>query len=109
MSDVSVELKNALNCMEKYLPPNVGRISSISDEAGLNKCRDDYEKPPCSHLENSCHYGGGTFNQSYAVDIGDEENYSYIKQTADSCTQYVSYEINEGNHIHISTVSCPRN
>ncbi|OGF25171.1 hypothetical protein A2227_07570 [Candidatus Falkowbacteria bacterium RIFOXYA2_FULL_47_19] len=109
MSDASPELAEMLNCLRANLPEGVGRISSISDSYGLNQCRLHYDPRSCAHMENSCHYGGGTGNRSYAVDLGDEENISAITEAASQCSQYVGFILDEGNHIHISSVACPRN
>ena len=106
-------LRTLLGCMRKQLPRNVGRISSISDSdvvypATMDRCITNYSKPECDHTKNSCHYGCGTnTNWSCAVDFGDEENATAIKEAANYCG--AGFVLDEGNHIHVSTASCPNN
>jgi hypothetical protein len=107
--DASPDLQNLLNCMRGKLPNSVGEISSISDSAiaenGWNSCSINYKRPPCAHVKNSCHYGGGRqATQSYAVDFGDEQNSVKIIGAAKECgAKYVKLE---GNHIHVSSPNC---
>lgn len=120
--DMSPELAQILNCMRANLPSGVGEISSISD----SKYIDDSEKHDnhlescntyntcsltlCAHSCQSCHYGGGVINTngSYAVDFGDETNFSLLKKAAEKCDPgaYVEYE---DNHVHTSVSECPKN
>ncbi|MDP1629018.1 MAG: hypothetical protein Q8L57_00190, partial [bacterium] len=101
-ADASALLLNFLDCMAKNAPGDVGRISSISDSAGINTCSLNYSKPPCSHGSNSCHYGGSKCKgKSYAVDFGDEQNYQDLKSTALKCNSKAYIE-KEPDHVHIS-------
>lgn len=101
-SDASTQLKQFLDCMAQKVPGNVGRISSISDSAGIQTCLNNYSKPPCAHASNSCHYGGSNCKgQSYAVDFGDEQNYLALKSAAKQCNSQ-AYVIYEGDHVHVS-------
>lgn len=78
-SDASPALVNFLTCLDKELKEKPVKYSpltkeqivltSISDDAGLKKCRDNYSQPPCIHKNNSCHYGHGETNGSYAIDV----------------------------------------
>jgi len=114
--DMSQPLSNLLNCMRQKLPNNVGRISSISDSRLASSCRWGActSAECCSHSvpcntcgtrgSISCHYGGAgcsSQKKSYAVDFGDEENYSAISQAARDCDPN-SYVLFEGNHVHVS-------
>ena len=119
-SDVSKQLTQAdpalrtlLGCMRKQLSANQGRISSISDSdvvypKNMDRCITSYSKPECDHGKNSCHYGCGSNTEfSCAVDFGDEENKEYIEEAANYCK--AGFVLDEGNHIHVSTASCPKN
>jgi hypothetical protein len=113
ISAMSSELAQFLNCMRNNLPDGVGKISSISDSnhiSDLTEC--DQPNCPvmlCVHSCQSCHYGGGTnINKSYAVDLGDEENFNYFKKAANICDSG-SFILNGDDHIHISVSACPRN
>ncbi len=45
-------------------------ITSISDDDGLQKCRESYDANICAHEQGSLHYGGGTsVYGSYAADF----------------------------------------
>jgi hypothetical protein len=104
MTDASPHLIQFLDCMSANVPGNVGRISSISDSAGIQVCSANYSKPPCAHSNNSCHYGGTNPNckgKSFAVDFGDEQNYAILQEAAKKCKSQ-AYVLNEGNHVHIS-------
>lgn len=102
LADASSQLTQFLDCMAQKAPGNVGRISSISDSAGVQTCSLNYGKPPCAHASNSCHYGGQNCKgKSYAVDFGDEQNYQALKTAAQQCNSQ-AYVLDEGNHVHIS-------
>lgn len=103
LSDASPHLRQFLDCMAANVPGNVGRISSISDSAGIQVCSTNYSKPPCAHKNNSCHYGGSgkCKGQSFAVDFGDEQNYQALRTAAKQCKSQ-SYVFKEGSHTHIS-------
>lgn len=104
--DESFSLSLMLNCLRENMPLGVGRISSISDSEGLERCRDNYA-PPCAHSQNSCHYGGiNNSDGSYAVDLGDEENKEAILSAIQACGDYVENYLDENNHIHISAKGC---
>lgn len=111
----SVPLANLLRCIARTVPPNVGRVSSISDSnivggASWASCADG----GCNHTANSCHYGGRRcVGQSYAVDFGDEQNKNVLRAAANRCAQDYSTDagnqtiddlvvIDEGDHLHIS-------
>lgn len=104
LSDVSPQLRQFLDCMAQKVPGNVGRISSISDSAGIQTCSTNYSKPPCAHAANSCHYGGSNCKgKSYAVDFGDEENSQILASAAKQCnSQAYVIEKEGGTHTHIS-------
>ncbi len=70
ISDASNELRSLLN----YIASNAQYpwvINSISDSEGMAKCAyGQHEKPPCSHAQYSCHYGGKKCKgASYAFDF----------------------------------------
>ncbi len=111
ISDMSPELAQFLNCMRASLPNGVGRISSISDSGQigtLTNCEGLlYDMNDCVHSKNSCHYGGGLkSNKSYAVDLGDEENYSIFETIAKQCDSG-AFVLDEGDHTHINISKCP--
>ncbi|MCG2690829.1 pilin [Candidatus Parcubacteria bacterium] len=115
LGDASPELITMLNCLRKNLPPGVGEISSISDSnytgiGNLTACDVSVCPTNCQHACQSCHYGGGTKNnKSYAVDLGDEYNWSYIQKAISSCGAYVGYSEKKDDRIHISATACPKN
>lgn len=102
--DSSGPLNVMLNCMARRLPPNVGRISSISDTAitaGTKTFSQCAANRVCSHDANSCHYGGSRcLGKSYAVDFGDEQNTAALRAAANACG--ASFVLNEGDHLHVS-------
>ena len=104
LADASPHLIQFLDCMSANVPGNVGRISSISDSAGMTTCAQNYNKPPCAHSKNSCHYGGAKplcKGKSFAVDFGDEQNYDTLSKTAKQCKSQ-AYIVKEPDHVHIS-------
>ncbi|OGI34426.1 MAG: hypothetical protein A2259_05260 [Candidatus Moranbacteria bacterium RIFOXYA2_FULL_43_15] len=105
MSDASNELKQMLTCMQPKLPTEAKRISSISDSAGMARCATSWNRPPCAHAQNSCHYGGASCKgKSYAADFANEQYQSQISSAASQCNGRVNAE---GNHIHVSVqTSC---
>jgi len=122
VADASPVLANFLGCVWENLPSGVGRISSISDSnnrvgtLGFDRCKTcpkGTQIPECAHVCQSCHYGGGSANQSYAVDFGDEENSMVIGNTIISCANELNISqnsigfINEGNHLHYE-IGCPK-
>lgn len=92
-------------------------VTGLSDSAGLALCRDSYKKPPCHHSQNSCHYGCGSKDGSYAVDFQctGQTCYSTLEIQAKltknykkhQCEDKDGYKIscsankNSINHIHI--------
>ncbi len=121
-NDASIPLKNLLSCMRGKMPSDVGRISSISDSAGLINCLgNNWTEEKCAHTKNSCHYGGkivGTKGmdlnsiKSLAVDFGDEENARAIISAAKECGKDLEQTVGiifgtvgHEDHIHIS-VNC---
>jgi hypothetical protein len=109
LGDASPKLIELMDCLRDSLPEKVGRISSISDSYGLKECRENYNSANCAHSKNSCHYGGGIHQLSHAIDIGDEENARLIKEAYNKCTHLAGSYLDEGTHIHISTIDCRRN
>lgn len=103
VSSASGPLTSLLNCMAGKLPAGVGRISSISDSAiqSGSKTFAQCEASGCSHKAGSCHYGGDRCTgNSYAVDFGDEQNATVLRNTALACgATYTGYE---GTHLHVS-------
>lgn len=100
---------NALNlllgCMAGKVPGNVGQISSISDSLIVSGSKTFAECATggCQHAAHSCHYGGQfCIGKSYAVDFGDEWNYTVLSSAAKSCTNNQAYVGYEGNHVHVS-------
>ncbi len=102
--DSSGPLNVLLNCMAQRLPPNVGRISSISDSritSGSRTFAQCAASGGCAHSRNSCHYGGTRcLGKSYAADFGDEENKVAIRAAANACG--ASFVLDEGDHLHVS-------
>lgn len=125
------ELDSLINCMEERLfnrgiitRPIGNSCSSSSGPLG-SVCTTDQEfplcnytrgntsdscTPRCSHSRDSCHYGGSTGSTgARAVDFGDERLYRDIREAALSCAVTSNHVINEGNHIHVSTMTCDKN
>jgi hypothetical protein len=102
--DASAPLIALMNCMAQRMPPNVGRVSSISDSRITNGTKTFQQcaaSRVCSHTANSCHYGGSRCTgKSYAVDFGDEENKVVLRAAANACG--ASFVLDEGDHIHVS-------
>ena len=63
-SDASPSLTTFLKAFWLRAKPYNPKITSISDDSGLNRCRDNYSKPPCAHKNGSCHYGCGSMDGS---------------------------------------------
>jgi hypothetical protein len=128
--DASPDLKDFLGCLKnKLLDPNTSydfqttdiKINSVSDDAGLLRCRgNNWTDPSCDHSQNSCHYGRGKIDGSYAIDLSiqpnriqealrgdqtdkkvDNDFYRLIK----SCDGVWLYETNP-IHIHVSSSEC---
>lgn len=115
-NDAAQPLSDILNCMYgKY--PNT-QINSISDDAGFNTCKNNWNDPACAHAQNSCHYGGGASQtstecqKSLAADFNirngsgqiDLSKQQAISSAASSCGGRVN---NEDNHVHVSAqTSC---
>jgi len=103
----STPLANLLACMASKLPPGVGQISAISEQAIADgsKTMQQCSVTGCAHTANSCHYGGPRCpGLSYAVDFGDENNAAAIRSAARSCDPNAKWNP-EGNHVHISVGS----
>jgi len=106
----SPELENFLNCMAEKLPGNVGEVSSISDSYIVEgkKTWEECARGECQHRAGSLHYGGTKcVGKSYAVDFGDEKNYSFISAAAFECDRGAR-TLFEGNHVHISIGAASR-
>jgi hypothetical protein len=106
VSDASPELQEFLSALKDKLPAEAKVISSISDSHGYENCvGDNYDPNNCAHSENSCHYGGETEEcrekGSYAVDFGNEDYYSQIRNAAKS-VEPEAYVLFESNHVHVS-------
>lgn len=103
VSSASGPLTSMLNCMAGKLPKGVGRISSISDSAiqSGSKTFAQCAASGCAHGADSCHYGGrNCVGRSYAVDFGDEQNATVLKNTAFACgADRAGFE---GDHLHVS-------
>lgn len=119
----SAELERVLSCMERTVPGNVGRISSISDnkivmgEKTFQQCAAEGNtgEGTCAHRIKSQHYGGSSAiciakNNSYAVDFGDDENKGALRQAAVACGGNGVGIADEGSHLHVSVgtlAGCP--
>ncbi|PIE00619.1 MAG: hypothetical protein CSA81_13600 [Acidobacteria bacterium] len=103
-ADASEELKDLLDCMNDKLPAPAKRISSISDNAGMDRCVNNYSKPPCHHARYSCHYGGRNCRgRSHAVDFGDERYAHEIIKAANECGGQTIYGTRgHHDHVHVS-------
>ncbi len=96
--DVSSALSGLLSCMATVLP--TATVSSISDSAGYDNCKDNYSQPPCAHTQGSCHYGGTCTDGSHAVDFSTSGTTSAaLIQAGTSCGAAIN---DEGNHVHMS-------
>lgn len=56
-NDTSQPLSDILACIHNKYPS--AKITSVSDSAGFETCKNTWGKPPCAHSKTSCHYGGG--------------------------------------------------
>ncbi len=109
----SAPLSALLSCLANNLPGNVGRVTSISDSliVGGQRTFAQCAQGGCAHTAGSRHYGGSgaCMGESYAVDLGDEENINVICTTARSCNSTVrDCSVHNGNHVHIDLpFTCP--
>ncbi|MEA1924903.1 MAG: PKD domain-containing protein [Candidatus Altiarchaeota archaeon] len=101
-SDMSPALVTLLDCMEGYLPERAKVISSVSDSAGMDRCvPGSWSRPPCAHVEHSCHYGGrACVGKSYAVDFKNRVCLQEIRDALAYCGggRIKTYH----SHIHVS-------
>lgn len=106
----SPALSRMLNCMAQIVPGNVGRISSISDNRIVSGSETfaTCVEGGCAHAPRSRHYGGTSCTgQSYAVDLGDEQNVAVLCRAANSCGAVNSCSVHNGNHVHLDLpLSC---
>jgi hypothetical protein len=116
LPDAAPEIIQLLNCMRPKLPDGVGRISSISDNHGIENCLGSDYPGKCSrfegdgddccyHSQYSCHYGGRNCEGiSYALDFGDGDPgttaFNQLSDAAKACG--VDYALSEGDHLHVS-------
>lgn len=106
----SQPLNTLLTCMALRVPPNVGKISGISDSRitsgarTFNQCAaegNSRQGGTCNHGKNSCHYGGSRCTgSSFAVDFGDQENTAVLSAAARACG--ADFVNPEGSHLHVS-------
>ena len=108
--EASTALQTLMICLKSKLGANM-MVNSISDDAGLSNCTNNYSKPPCAHAKSSCHYGGAAGGPSEAVDISTRTiDANTILSAADECgAGYKKDESATYNHIHISTTACMNN
>lgn len=112
--DANQDLKSLLQCIKSKESSLSGMsliITSISDDEGINRCRENWAKPPCSHTRGSCHYGGPSKNQngSYAADFRASSFNQSFKNIIDSCNGNFIDETNIAGvtpHFHVSSKSC---
>ncbi len=109
--DASPTLTLFLQCLFLYNQVAENRlqliITSISDDAGLAKCRDSFNSNICAHERNSAHYGYGTeINGSYAADFRFFEEPKYkgnLKALTRTCSGLFLDETGGGvKHYHLS-------
>jgi len=93
-SDASKDLGDLLSCIDGKLSgygisKNSVILTSISDDHGLSKCRDNYsyqckagsnDPDCCFHMQGSCHYQA---DGSHAADIRTKDNILTSTQKAD--------------------------
>lgn len=122
-SDASPALVDLLDCIDGKLGsyPGLSKsdiiLTSISDDHGLSKCRDNYsyqcsagssDPNCCFHTQGSCHYRA---DGSHAVDIRTKDNTLTASQISDleeivKSSQCGGKFLVEGDHIHISDSGC---
>ena len=124
-SDASPDLVKFLQCLDDIFATGKLGISSslfnkndivltsISDNNGLNYCRSEatYSRPPCFHMKNSCHYGHGEVDGSYAIDIRsrtlDVYQSSKLQQMVKYCGgDFVDETYTTQPHFHASSPGC---
>jgi len=120
--DASTALVNLFKCMDYQLRTYPQRyaglqkkdiiLTSISDDNGLKFCRKHYSKPPCFHMQNSCHYGHGKNDGSYAADIRSytlngtqRKSLEYLVSTCGGNFIDETY-VASAPHFHISAKEC---
>jgi len=127
--DVSPSLYKLLNCINTKknnytrLSSKTLVITSVSDNAGLATCRDNWSDAVCAHSYGSCHYGGPfkKLDGSYAVDFrsrgfdnGDQiAMKDLVMNICGGNFRYEEYKAkdNDGNyytvgHFHVSAKEC---
>lgn len=119
--DVAQPLSDILNCMYGK-DPNT-KITSVSDSAGFDTCKNNWSDPVCAHSQTSCHYGGGApqtsaeCQKSYAADFSIKNGGGTVDMTiaqaissaGSACGGRVNDESSNPTspHIHISAqTSC---
>lgn len=137
--DASSNLNNFFGCLkDKLLNPSTSFgfqtsdiiINSVSDDAGLLRCRGSNWTPSsCAHSQNSCHYGRGQIDGSYAIDLAvspsrikgaldNDHSGEGTQQMSDDKTDNDFYRLiiscngvwlYENNHIHVSSSGCDSN
>lgn len=119
-SDVSPSLEDLLVCLNDkvdnspILDADDLIITSISQDVGLARCRDNWDDATCVHVKNSCHYGGPAQNRdgSYAADLRSThlspEQRSAIRDMVEDCGGNYLYHppSDPPTHIHISSAGC---
>ncbi len=98
-----------------YLPLTINDIiiTSVSDDHGLSYCRDSYPTQCvspnttncCYHMRNSCHYGHGATNGSYALDFR-YSLWSHIDPFQRLVNDSGGFFLLEGDHFHVSIPAC---
>lgn len=92
-------------------------ITSVSDDHGLSYCRDyyshqctsSYETNCCYHTQNSCHYGHGATDGSYALDFRafSGTNVATLNTLFETLVRNSGGNyLLEGDHTHVSTSAC---
>ena len=123
--DASQDLVTLLSCMSTNVSsfsPSLKKsdiiITSISDDHGISRCRDNYsyQCPDdasndlicCYHTQGSCHYGHDHTDGSYAADLRTKTlTTSQISSLQVLVVDTCGGQWNpEGDHIHISVKSC---
>lgn len=119
-SDASPALEDLLTCLiqgvnnSQVLDPSDLIITSISQDVGLARCRDNWDDATCVHTRNSCHYGGPSKNidGSYAADLRSthlsDSQRDVIRNIVVGCQGGYLYHppSDPPTHIHISASGC---
>lgn len=125
LRDSNVQLISFLNCIDANYKSKADHITinSLTDDhlyRPEDRCElNDYDRPPCQHRDNSCHYADAVNNNWYpkslaadissrGIDIEELQNaFNVCNNNMNLNADYIP-ELNT-NHVHVSIYDCDGN